>query len=94
VQCPSSIADTVQPAALNDLSLAALDAEMTVAATTPTALEFAFVSSTRQVYLEYILIRKHSTLQVAGDFIRVYRSGVITKQLHFWEEINLGNHKI
>jgi len=44
---------------------------------------------------EHILIRKHSTLQVAGDLIRVYRSGVITKQIIVLLGRNkLGNHKI
>jgi hypothetical protein len=44
----------------------------TVVAPMPAALEIAFVPSTTG---EYILIRTYSTLQVAGDFIRVYRSG-------------------
>jgi len=53
------LADTVKHAALNDHSLAALDAEwQTDAAPMPAALETAFVSPPG----EYILIRKHSKL--------------------------------
>jgi len=82
------LADTVQPAALNDLSLAVLDMleRQTVAAPMPAAVETALFLPPG----EHILIRKHSTLQVAGDFIRVYRSGVITKHMALFGRNKLG----
>jgi len=48
------LADTVQPAALKDLSLAALDMLewQSVAAPMPAAVETAFVPSTRRAYLD------------------------------------------
>jgi len=79
---------TVQPAALNDLSLSALDDGM---ANRCRANARSFGNCVCSFHQASILICKHSTLQVADDFIRVYRSGVITKQLLFWEETNLGN---
>jgi len=48
------LADTVQPAAQNDLSLAALDMLkwQTVAASLPAAVETTFVPATRRAYLD------------------------------------------
>jgi len=72
------LADTVQPAALKDLSLAALD--MRNGKLLPRQCPQLWKLLLFLPPGEHILIRKlHSTLQVAGNFIRVYRSGVITK---------------